>query len=92
MNAKTIDSFTNQIVQGDCIEVMKQIPSESVDLVVTDPPYIVNYKSPVAKQFLRRVRGIPYLLVFDKNGKRIARITGLDIEKLDKALAKADSG
>ena len=28
---------------------------------------IVNYKSPVAKQFLRRVRGIPYLLVFDKN-------------------------
>ena len=52
---------------------------------------IVNYKSPVAKQFLRRVRGIPYLLVFDKNGKRIARITGLDIEKLNEALAKAGS-
>jgi site-specific DNA-methyltransferase (adenine-specific) len=24
---------------GDCLEVMKQIPSDSVDLVLTDPPY-----------------------------------------------------
>lgn len=27
---------------GDCIEVMKQIPDGSVDLVVTDPPYDVH--------------------------------------------------
>ena len=24
---------------GDCLEVLKSIPSESVDLIVTDPPY-----------------------------------------------------
>lgn len=40
---KTIHTFTNRVLWGDCIQVMEQIPDESVDLVVTDPPYLVNY-------------------------------------------------
>ena len=28
----------NQIVCGDCLEVMKDIPDNSIDLVLTDPP------------------------------------------------------
>ena len=28
-----------QLYQGDCLEVMKNIPDKSVDLVLTDPPY-----------------------------------------------------
>ena len=35
--------FTNRIVQGNCIEVMRQMPAESVDFILTDPPYLVNY-------------------------------------------------
>ncbi|PZR93753.1 MAG: DNA methylase [Hyphomicrobiales bacterium] len=34
----------NQILQGDCAEVLKSLPGEAVDLVVTDPPYLVNYR------------------------------------------------
>jgi len=34
----------NQIIHGDCIEVMRSLPNNTVDLVVTDPPYLVNYK------------------------------------------------
>jgi site-specific DNA-methyltransferase (adenine-specific) len=30
---------TNKIYQGDCLEVMKDIPDNSVDLTVTSPPY-----------------------------------------------------
>jgi len=30
------------IVQGDCLEVMKEIPDKSIDLVLTDPPYGIN--------------------------------------------------
>lgn len=30
---------TNKIIQGDCLEVMKTLPSESVDCVMTSPPY-----------------------------------------------------
>ncbi len=37
-------SFTNQIVHGDCIEVMRQMPANSVDFILTDPPYLVNYR------------------------------------------------
>ena len=25
--------------QGDCLELLKDIPDESIDLIVTDPPY-----------------------------------------------------
>jgi DNA modification methylase len=29
----------NVIIRGDCIEILKTLPDESMDLVVTDPPY-----------------------------------------------------
>ena len=32
----------NSIVQGDCLEVMKNLPDGCVDLVATDPPYNVS--------------------------------------------------
>ena len=28
--------------QGDCLEIMKDIPDKSIDLIVTDPPYNVS--------------------------------------------------
>lgn len=28
--------------QGDCLELMKDIPDKSIDLVVIDPPYEIN--------------------------------------------------
>lgn len=31
--------FVNQIICGNTVDVMKQIPDESVDLVITSPPY-----------------------------------------------------
>ena len=31
--------FLNEIICGDAVSVMKQIPSGSVDLVITSPPY-----------------------------------------------------
>ena len=29
----------NSIICGDCLEIMKDIPDKSIDLVLTDPPY-----------------------------------------------------
>jgi predicted methyltransferase len=29
----------NALIHGDCIDVMRQMPAATVDLVVTDPPY-----------------------------------------------------
>lgn len=30
---------------GDCLELMKDIPNESIDLIITDPPYLIRYKT-----------------------------------------------
>ena len=40
--------------QGDCLELLKNIPDKSVDLIVTDPPYQIDHtkaggQSPLAK-------------------------------------------
>lgn len=35
----------NRIYQLDVLEGLKLIPDESVDLVVCDPPYGINYSS-----------------------------------------------
>ena len=32
----------DKIVCGDCLELMKELPDKSVDLVLTDPPYGIN--------------------------------------------------
>ena len=37
-------NFANQILRDDCINVMSQMPANSVDFVLTDPPYLVNYR------------------------------------------------
>ena len=34
-----------KLLQGDCLELMKDIPDKSVDLVVTDPPDLIKYKT-----------------------------------------------
>ena len=34
-----IDNVKNTIIQGDTLEVLKQIPSNSVDMCITSPPY-----------------------------------------------------
>ena len=43
-NERPLESFVNQVMCGDCVTVMASIPSESIDLIVTDPPYLVKYR------------------------------------------------
>ena len=35
----------NKIYNEDCLEGMKKIDDGSVDLIVTDPPYLINYRT-----------------------------------------------
>ena len=36
---QTIDDAVNAFIVGDCKEVMERMPAESIDLVLTSPPY-----------------------------------------------------
>ena len=42
-----INKYTNKILQGDCLEIFKEIPDNSVDVTFADPPFNLkkNYKS-----------------------------------------------
>ena len=39
MKMEQIENYLNKIICGDCLETMKKMPSNSIDLVVTSPPY-----------------------------------------------------
>ena len=38
-----LSQMLNRVTQGDCVDVMRGMPSGSVDLVLADPPYLVRY-------------------------------------------------
>ena len=44
---------TITLKQGDCLELMKELPDESIDAVITDPPYGINYLSSWTKNHHR---------------------------------------
>jgi site-specific DNA-methyltransferase (adenine-specific) len=65
------------LYHGDCIEVMRQLPDNSVDAVVTDPPYLLDFmgkgwdsadgiagKPEVWKEALRVLKPGGHLLAF----------------------------
>jgi site-specific DNA-methyltransferase (adenine-specific) len=39
---KNLDNYLNKITTGDCREVMRKMPANSIDLMVTSPPYGVG--------------------------------------------------
>lgn len=38
-------TFSNTIIHGDCVHALATFDPASFDFVLTDPPYLVNYKS-----------------------------------------------
>ncbi len=38
-------NYIDTIKLGDCIELMSEMPKESVDLIITDPPFAIDFKA-----------------------------------------------
>ena len=51
--------FINKVICGDCLEVMKQIPDNSVDLVLTDPPYNAKNIGPNERKYSKGQMQLP---------------------------------
>lgn len=47
-----LQKFVNSVIHADCIYAMKEMPNESIDFVVADPPYLVNYRPRDGRQCL----------------------------------------
>ena len=37
-----INDYVNKIIKGDCIDILKKIPDNSIDLIFADPPYFMQ--------------------------------------------------
>ena len=44
-----------KLLNGDCLELIKKIPDGGVDLVVTDPPYGMNFQSNYRKEKYKKI-------------------------------------
>lgn len=42
---KTQHTPANAILHGDCLTILPQLAPRSVGFVLTDPPYLANYRS-----------------------------------------------
>jgi site-specific DNA-methyltransferase (adenine-specific) len=58
-----MEKYINKVIQGDCLEVMKDIPDKSIDMILTSPPY----------DNLRDYNG--YTFDFESIAKELYRIT-----------------
>jgi len=59
----SINNYINQIIEGNCVEVMKNLDDDLIDLTVTSPPYddLRNYKG--------------FIFPFEDIAKELYRIT-----------------
>ncbi len=53
-----LESIEDTIVLGDCIEVLNQIPEESVDLIFADPPYNLQLAGELLRPNNSKVMGV----------------------------------
>jgi DNA modification methylase len=48
----------DQIMHGDCVEVMNALPAESIDLIFADPPYNLQLQNDLHRPNMSRVEAV----------------------------------
>ncbi len=48
----------NQILHGDAVQIMEQLPENSVDLIFADPPYNMQIKGNLTRPDFSKVAGV----------------------------------
>ena len=48
----------NKILHGNCLEILKTIPNECVDLIFADPPYNLQLKNELMRPDNSKVKGV----------------------------------
>ena len=60
MSNPTVDTPLplNQVIAGDCVEVLARLPAGCADLVFADPPYFLQLKTPLRRPNRTLVDGV----------------------------------
>ncbi|NLO19615.1 MAG: site-specific DNA-methyltransferase [Ignavibacteria bacterium] len=70
------DDLINKIHQGDCLELFKQIPDESVDITFADPPFNLNKKYNNNKDKLKIKEYLSWCMEWIKEMVRVTKSSG----------------
>lgn len=71
-----IKEIENRIINADCMEILKQLPDKCIDLVLTDPPYGMNYQSGRREQKYEKIQddnNLDWLPMFLSELKRVSK-------------------
>ena len=85
-----INDIKNKIIKGDSLEILKNIPSDSVDLIFADPPYFMQTEGELLRTNGTKFNGVEdkwdkfdsfeeydnFCIVWLKECQRILKITG----------------
>ena len=63
------------LLNGDCFELLQDIPDESIDMVLTDPPYGMNFQSGHRKNKYEKIMGDSNLDWLDDFVNEIYRVS-----------------
>ena len=66
----------NKVYNEDCLETMKRMPDKSIDLVLTDPPYGMNYERHIKDKKHRKIENdnnLDWLPILMSEFKRICK-------------------
>ena len=65
-----------ELIKGDCLKIMKNIPDGSVDLILCDPPYGINYKSNKTNRHRKIANDKAPFIWWLYDAKRVLKDTG----------------
>ncbi len=69
--------YINKVIEGDCLEVMKEIKSNSINILIADPPYSIGTTSTGHKgDWLDNNLIKPFFDLFFNEVKRVLTIDG----------------
>ena len=66
------------LMHGDCLDRMKDIPAGSVDLVLTDPPYGMAFQSNYRKERHAKIHGDAGLGWLGEFCRELSRVMKMD--------------
>lgn len=93
------EPYENKIINADCLDVLRELPDKCVDLVLTDPPYGINYQSSCRINKYSKItndNNLDWLPIILRELKRISKDTAIwfifcswhHIDKFKREIAK----
>lgn len=71
-----IENYIGKIINADCMDILKQLPDKCIDLVLTDPPYGMDYQSSRRTDKYNKIDGdndLKWLPAFLEELKRVSK-------------------